>query len=148
MSLRADSDKLFKKLSDERIKGKRKTSIISARKARLKELRRKAKEARQVIEAGRRYDDSKKEMRAAQSGAGSYLPDLVLNLSRVNIFILCYQYHCGASFINLIWLVSSFIFERNTVFFISSILYLPLLTWQYMMVYATDLPIVKDTWLI
>lgn len=72
----------------------------------------------------------------------------MLNLSRFNLFILSYQYHSAASFINLLWVVSSFIFGMETVFFISSFLYLPLLTWEFMMVYASDLPKVQDTWFV
>ena len=84
----------------------------------------------------------------AKSGADSYVPDLILVTSRINIFVLCYMYHSGASFINLWWLVGSFIFKRSDVFFLSSFCQLPLLIWMYLFIYATDLPVICDSWMI
>lgn len=134
MTLRVQSDEEMKKVAERarkaRMSGARASQIESLRKKKLKEKMRKKKRAnKQIIDNGKRYSDEKAQRKAARSSAADFLPAFILNLSRINIFVLCYMYHSGASFINLTWLVTSFIYKRETVLCLSSFLYFPLLVW-------------------
>jgi hypothetical protein len=135
MTLRVQSDEEMKKVAERAKRARmsnlaRPSEVERARKKKLKEkMRKKKRTNKQIIDNGKRYSDEKAQRKQARSTAATFLPDAIVNVSRINIFVLCYQYHSGASFINLIWLVSSFIFKRQTVLALSAFLWFPLLVW-------------------
>lgn len=74
-----------------------------------------------------------------------YLPGLVLWTARLLMFGLVYTYHCQANLIHLTWILLSFILNMNTCFILSIYAMIPLLSWQFIFVYGSRIPIVQDT---
>jgi hypothetical protein len=52
-----------------------------------------------------------------------------------------------ASFINLGWIVFSFIFTNQTTFLLTIAGFISLLGWQFLFVYGARVPVIKDTYL-
>lgn len=73
-----------------------------------------------------------------------YLPTIVLWVSRFNMFIIVYMYHSNISFMNLIWIIASFLLPMHWSFFISIWFMIPLLSLEFLFTYASRIPIVKD----
>jgi hypothetical protein len=84
----------------------------------------------QVYPAGERYDGAKDiSKKANQSDMSSWIPILNINACRICMLVICYQYHSVASFVNLIWLFFSFIFNNETTFLLTIAGYISLLSW-------------------
>jgi len=64
-------------------------------------------------------------------------------LCRINLFVLSYTYHSSLSFVNLIWVIVSFLVSSQNTFFISSFIMVPLLTWEFLLIYGARVPIVN-----
>jgi hypothetical protein len=58
-----------------------------------------------------------------------YLPVIVLWGARLNMFILAYMYHTEVSFINVIWVLLSFLLPDEIVLLVSSVVMVPILSW-------------------
>jgi hypothetical protein len=85
----------------------------------------------QVYPAGERYDGAKDVSKKAKSSENlsTWISVVNINLCRICMFIICYQYHSVASFLNLFWLFFSFIFNNETTFLLTIAGYISLLTW-------------------
>jgi hypothetical protein len=53
--------------------------------------------------------DAGKSYQKAKNDKSKYLPVIVLWLCRINLFVLSYMYHSGLGFVNLVWVISSFL---------------------------------------
>jgi len=71
-----------------------------------------------------------------------YLPLIVLWLARVLMFILTYLYHVHASIIHLSWIILSFLIPKDKLFFVSIVGMVPILSWEFLLVYGSRLPII------
>jgi len=61
------------------------------------------------------------------------------------MFVLVYMYHTYISIIHLLWIIASFIVDMNTIFLIGIYAMIPLLTWEFILVYGSRIPIVRST---
>ena len=73
------------------------------------------------------------------------LPELVLWSARAEMFYLTYQYHTPLSLIHLIWLLLSFILSTYSITLISVYSMIPLLTWEFIFIYGSRIPVIRDT---
>lgn len=91
--------------------------------------------------------DAGKEVAAkkASRDLSVYLPGLVMWAARVLMFALVYTYHCQASLLHLTWILLSFILELNTCLILSIYAMVPLLSWEFVLIYGVRIPGVRDT---
>ena len=61
------------------------------------------------------------------------------------MFTLVYMYHTYISIIHLLWIITSFIVDMRTTFLIGIYSMIPLLTWEFILVYGSRIPIVNET---
>jgi len=64
-------------------------------------------------------------------------------LCRINLFVLSYKYHSGVGFINLVWVILSFLLTSQSTFFVSTFVMVPLLTWEFLIIYGARVPILN-----
>jgi len=81
----------------------------------------------------------------AKNDLSKYLPLGVLFLSRLEMFIIIYKYHCPLNLIHLFWILLTFLLSDDNVFLVSMYSMIPLLFWEFLFIYAIRIPIVKDT---
>ena len=62
------------------------------------------------------------------------------------MFILSYMYHTEVSFINVMWVLLSFILPDEFFLLLSSVVMVPILSWEFVLVYGSRIPIVCDTY--
>jgi hypothetical protein len=75
-----------------------------------------------------------------------YLPSVVLWGARLNMFILSYMYHTEVSFINVMWVILSFLIPDEIVLLLSSVVMVPILSWEFVLIYGSRIPVVCDTY--
>jgi hypothetical protein len=61
------------------------------------------------------------------------------------MFILSYMYHSSAGFVHLSWVIATFYCRVNTTLFMSIVFMIPLVTWEFIMVYMSRVPKIKET---
>jgi hypothetical protein len=61
------------------------------------------------------------------------------------MFILSYMYHTEVSFINVMWILLSFVIGDQTFLLLSSVVMVPILSWQFVLIYGSRIPIVNET---
>lgn len=77
-----------------------------------------------------KYDQGKeKSFKKGRENRNRYLPTVMMWVSRVCMFALVYMYHTNNSFMNLSWIIFSFITSPEWTFFLSCWFMIPLLTW-------------------
>ena len=81
----------------------------------------------------------------ARSDMSRNLPEIVLWTARIEMFYLTYQYHSPLSLIHLIWVLLSFILSTYSITLISVYSMIPLLTWEFIFIYGSRIPVIKDT---
>lgn len=93
-----------------------------------------------------KYDQGKtKSFKKGRANLNRYLPTIIMFVSRVCMFVLVYMYHTNNSFMNLSWIIFSFITPPEWTFFLSCWFMIPLLTWQFLFTYGVRIPVLKDT---
>jgi len=70
---------------------------------------------------------------------------MILLAAQVSMFILAYCYHSSYGLFNLIWVLLSFVLTTNNTFFFSIVVMIPILTWQFIFIYASRVPKIKQT---
>ena len=93
----------------------------------------------------------KKEIKGKQkmvSQKESNFPVVLLWSSRVSVFFMSYMYHTDISFINLVWIIFTFLFSVKVTFFASILVMLPVLSWEFFLIYAVRVPSLQDLWII
>jgi len=61
---------------------------------------------------------------------------IILQSARLNMFVMSYMYHSTAGFVNLIWCLCSFVFPIQVVFFLSIFIFIPILSWEFILIYG------------
>lgn len=93
-----------------------------------------------------KYDTGNDPLKKSKKDFTKYLPTIILWGARLNMFILSYMYHTEVSFINVLWIIATFVIPDQTILLISSFVMVPILSWEFVLIYCTRIPIVKDTW--
>ena len=75
----------------------------------------------------------------------SNLSSIIFMLAQVSMFIGSYMYHSSAGFITLTWLIASFYCSVNTTLFMSIVFMIPVLTWEFVLIYLSRVPKIKNT---
>jgi len=88
--------------------------------------------------------DTKKSLKKASGDFTKYMPVIVLWLSRVFMFFISYMYHSEVSMVNVFWIVMTFILPMSATFFLSILVMLPLLSWEFIFIYGIRIPVVQD----
>jgi hypothetical protein len=70
------------------------------------------------------------------------LPEIILWMARFEMFIIIYSYHTPLSLVHLSWLLMSFMISTYATTLISVYSMIPLLTWEFIFVYGSRIPIV------
>jgi len=81
----------------------------------------------------------------AKNDFTKFLPNIILQMARLEIFIIIYVYHCPLNLIHLFWLLMTFLLSDDNVFLLSMYSMLPVLIWEFLFIYAIRIPVVKDT---
>jgi hypothetical protein len=90
-------------------------------------------------------DDIKQK---AKSDISEQMPELVIQIARLEMFIIVYLYHCPLNLIHLTWLLLTFLLSMENVFLISTYSMIPLLGYEFVFIYAMRIPIVNETWVM
>lgn len=90
--------------------------------------------------------DTGGNMNKAKKDFTKYLPVIVLWGARLNMFVLAYMYHTEVSFINVMWVIISFILPDELILLVSSVVMVPILSWEFVLIYGSRIPIVSDTY--
>lgn len=61
------------------------------------------------------------------------------------MFILAYMYHSSSGFVNLSWLIASFALSVNNTLFLSIVFMIPILTWEFIMIYMSRVHMIRST---
>lgn len=61
------------------------------------------------------------------------------------MFLLAYGYHSSAGFFNLCWLIFSFIMPTTTTLFMSIVVMIPMLSWEFIFIYCGRVPKIRET---
>jgi hypothetical protein len=56
------------------------------------------------------------------------------------------MYHTEVSYVNVMWILATFVIPDQTILLISSFVMVPILSWEFVLIYCTRIPIVKDMW--
>ena len=81
-------------------------------------------------ETAAKYDSGRaKSFKKGRVNFNRYLPTIMMWVSRVCMFVLVYMYHTNNSFMNLSWIILSFIMQPEWTFFLSCWFMIPILTW-------------------
>ena len=91
------------------------------------------------------YDSGNDQLNKGKKDFTKYLPVIILWGSRLNMFILSYMYHNELSFVNVLWVLASFVIPDQTFLLISSFVMIPILSWEFVLIYGSRIPIVQDT---
>lgn len=75
----------------------------------------------------------------------TYLAQMVLLVAQLSMFILAYMYHCTAGLFHLFWVILSFILKTNDTLFLSVIIMVPFLTWEFILIYMSRIPKISNT---
>lgn len=70
---------------------------------------------------------------------------IVIWITRVLLTVQVYMYHGGMSFYHLIWVLCSFIFNSRFALFLSIVVFLPLYSLECMLIYGSQIDIIKQT---
>ena len=90
-----------------------------------------------------RYDSG--NIRSKARASSNTVSAMVLLLAQIMMFVLAYTYHCSAGFFNLLWVVLSFIMTTTNTLFVSVVIMVPLLSWEFIFIYCSRVPKIKDT---
>jgi len=74
-----------------------------------------------------------------------FLPGFVLWTTRVLLFFQSYMYHKGISLFHILYTLLSFVVPIRVTMFVSVIVMLPLYTWEFVMVYGNNIPILAKS---
>lgn len=85
--------------------------------------------------SNKRYDSNKVGKKARKHN--TFLSQFVFIAAQICMFILSYMYHSSSGFVNLCWLIASFILTVNHALFLSIVVMIPLLTWEFVMIYMS-----------
>jgi len=61
------------------------------------------------------------------------------------MFILAYAYHSSYGLINLVWLILSFLLSTQNTLFLSVVVMIPFLTWEFLFIYCSRVHRIKNT---
>jgi len=75
----------------------------------------------------------------------SLLPALILNLTRISLILKAYTTHELIDNIYLLWVILSFLLSNEICIIISISSILPLMSFEFILIYAANMPIVKDS---
>ena len=81
----------------------------------------------------------------AKNDYSKFLPSIIMQLARVEMFAIIYTYHCPLNLIHLFWLLATFLLSDDNVFLLSMYSMLPMLFWEFLFIYGIRIPVVKDT---
>jgi len=114
-------------------------------KKKIKELEEKLKEQKKQKSKGNmgRYDSGNTIKKAKK--ANNYLSQLVLFVAQINMFLLAYGYHSSAGFFNLCWLIFSLIMPTTSTLFLSIVVMIPILSWEFIFIYCGSVPKISKT---
>ena len=56
-----------------------------------------------------KYDTGVDSLKKSKKDFTKYLPAIIIWASRFNMFLLSYMYHTEVSFINVVWVLASFV---------------------------------------
>ena len=90
------------------------------------------------------YTGGKDMFAKARKNLNSYLPMVVMNTLRILLGLQAYMYNNSFSFIHLIWVLFSFVFPYKVTQFMTIMIMIPLYTSEFVMIYGSRIPIVKD----
>lgn len=68
---------------------------------------------------------------------------MILVAAQFNMFLLAYCYHSSYGLFNLLWVLLSFVMTTNNTFFFSIVVMIPILTWQFIFIYASHVPKIR-----
>ena len=60
------------------------------------------------------------------------------------MILLAYMYHSTAGFINLTWVLASFIFPDQFVYVFSIVFMIPLILLEFVLIYSNRVAVIKD----
>jgi len=103
------------------------------------------KEEKRALQNAKFDSGSSRLRQKARTDLTRNLPELVLWSARAEMFYLTYQYHTPLSLIHLIWLLLSFILSTYSITLISVYSMIPLLTWEFIFIYGSRIPVIRDT---
>ena len=126
---------LLSRNTDNKIQEKYKTRLLNFKPTKSSKAEKKGKQKRA------KFDSGNNRMKAA-SDMSKYLPAIVLWTARINMFVLIYMYHSYVSLIHLAWLLLSFLLSMHTTFLFSIYAMIPLLSWEFVFIYGSRIPIV------
>ena len=69
-----------------------------------------------------------------------WVPNNVLWAARVAMFVVGYTYHCPNGVLRIAWAVLSLVLEAKLLLLVSISAWLPLLFWEFALVYASRIP--------
>ena len=92
----------------------------------------------------KRYDSGNAAKKARNVNNSLYL--VVFVAAQLNMFVLTYAYHSSAGFVNLCWLIMSFVLSANNALFLSIVFMVPVLTWEFILIYCSRVPKIRETW--
>jgi hypothetical protein len=104
------------------------------------------KESKKPKKIHYKYDAGSNKINNAKKDFTKYLPAIVLSAARLNMFILAYMYHSQVSFINVMWVLLTFMIPDEFVLLLSSVTMVPILTWEFVLIYGSRIPVVSDTY--
>lgn len=90
-----------------------------------------------------KYDSGNAKKKA--QAHNSYLGAIVLFCAQIAMFLLAYGYHGTAGFFHLCWLVLSFILSTKNTLFLSVVVMIPMLTWEFTFIYMSKVHKIRDT---
>lgn len=61
------------------------------------------------------------------------------------MFVLAYSYHGSAGFVCLCWVVASFLLSTNNTMFLSIVVMIPVLSWEFILIYCSRVPTIGRT---
>ena len=64
--------------------------------------------------------------------------------TRVALFLLGYCYHSPNGFFHISWVLISFLIPMRTLLLLSISAYLPVLLWEFILVFGSGIPFIRD----
>jgi len=89
------------------------------------------------------YDEISKKLKKTQDKS-TQTKLIILWAARFLMALLAYMYHSTAGFINLVWVLASFIFPDEYVYLLSILCMIPIILLEFILIYSNKVAVIKD----